>query len=58
MATTIMSSMPFSAALASEERMYGETTWVALRARGSEWSLLSPDEAIEVARAWIERYAK
>jgi hypothetical protein len=50
--------MPYSAALAVEERQYGETVWVALRARGSEWSLLTPDEAIQVAKSWLEKYLK
>jgi hypothetical protein len=56
--TVILSSMPYSAALAVEERQYGETVWVALRARGSEWSLLTPDEAIQVAKSWLEKYLK
>jgi hypothetical protein len=55
---TIMTTMPYSAALAVEERKFGETVWVALRARGSEWSMLTPDEAVSIARAWIEKYTK
>jgi hypothetical protein len=55
---TILTTMPHSAALVVEERQYGGTIWVALRARGSEWSMLTPDEAIQLARAWIEKYSK
>jgi hypothetical protein len=58
MSKTLVTTMPYSAALATEERMYGETTWIAFRARGSEWSLLTPEEAVQVARAWIKRYSK
>jgi hypothetical protein len=58
MAETILTTMPFSAALVVEERRYGDKTWVALRARGAEWSMLTPDEAIEVGRAWIEKYSR
>jgi hypothetical protein len=55
---TIMTTMPNSASLVVEERQYGDATWVALRARGAEWSMLTPQEAIEVARSWIKRYSK
>jgi hypothetical protein len=41
-----------------EERQVGGTTWVALRARGPIWSWLTPDEAVEIARAWLEKYSK
>jgi len=30
--------------------------WVALRARGADWSWLTPKEAAELAREWKERY--
>jgi hypothetical protein len=58
MAETILTTMPNSAALVVEERRYGDKTWVALRARGSEWSMLTPDEAIQVAKSWLEKYSK
>jgi hypothetical protein len=58
MAETILTTMPFSAALAVEERHYGDKTWVALRARGAEWSMLTPDEAIQLAKSWLEKYSK
>jgi hypothetical protein len=34
-----------------EERVIdGDTTWVAVRARGAEWSWLTPAEAAELGR--------
>ncbi len=44
--------------LAVEEHVLGQTVWVALRARGADWSWLTPDEAVELGRAWIEKYAE
>ena len=41
-----------------EERIVqGDTVWVAIRARGAEWSWLTPAEAARVGRHWIERSA-
>jgi hypothetical protein len=39
-----------------QERMVGDVRWVALRARGADWSWLTPQEAVELAREWRERY--
>jgi hypothetical protein len=40
-----------------EERLIdGETTWVAIRARGAEWSWLTPAEAARLGRQWVRRY--
>jgi hypothetical protein len=40
-----------------EERiMNGGTTWVAIRARGAEWSWLTPAEAARLGREWVARY--
>jgi len=40
-----------------EERVIdGDTTWVAVRARGAEWSWLTPAEAAQLGRQWVERY--
>ena len=47
------SSTPF----AVEEHVHGETVWVALRARGADWSWLTPDEAVELGRTWIQKYS-
>jgi hypothetical protein len=42
-----------------EERpIDGETNWVSIRARGAEWSWLTPDEAAAIGRAWVERYGR
>ena len=40
-----------------EEHVHGETVWVALRARGADWSWLTPEEAVQLGREWIEKYA-
>ena len=34
----------------------GDTVWVAIRARGAEWSWLTPAEATALARHWLEAY--
>lgn len=39
-----------------EERLVGETRWVAIRARGAEWSYLTADEAADLGRNWVERF--
>lgn len=40
-----------------EERLvHDETRWVAIRARGAEWSWLTPEEAAAIGRAWVEKY--
>jgi hypothetical protein len=40
-----------------EERIVqGETIWVAIRARGAEWSWLTPAEAARLGREWVEKY--
>ena len=40
-----------------EERVVdGDTEWVAIRARGAEWSWLTPTEAAELGRRWVGRY--
>jgi len=40
-----------------EERVVdGDTTWVAIRARGAEWSWLTPSEAARLGRLWLSRY--
>ena len=44
---------PFSV----EERLIdGETCWVAIRARGAEWSWLTPAEAAQLGQQWVRRY--
>lgn len=39
-----------------EHAVHGETRWVAIRARGAEWSWLTPEEAAAIGRLWVERY--
>ena len=39
-----------------EQTADGETVWVAIRARGAEWSWLTPAEAAHLGRRWVERY--
>jgi hypothetical protein len=40
-----------------EERILdGGTAWVAIRARGAEWSWLTPEEAAHLGQLWVERY--
>jgi hypothetical protein len=34
----------------------GETIWVAIRARGAEWSWLTPAEAARLGQQWVARY--
>jgi hypothetical protein len=36
----------------------GETVWVAIRARGAEWSWLTPEEAAQIGEQWVEDTAK
>jgi hypothetical protein len=50
------STMSHPKPLAVEEHVHGETVWVALRARGADWSWLTPDEAVKLGREWIEKY--
>ena len=40
-----------------QERIVGDVRWIAIRARGAEWSWLTPQEAAELAREWKERYS-
>ena len=40
-----------------EERVIdGDIRWVAIRARGAEWSWLTPAEAARLGQQWVERY--
>jgi hypothetical protein len=40
----------------TEEMTTGGTTWVKLRARGAEWSHLTPEECAAIGSAWFHRY--
>jgi hypothetical protein len=40
-----------------EQRLVGdETRWVAIRARGAEWSYLTPVEAADLGRRLVEQF--
>jgi hypothetical protein len=39
-----------------EEHVHGGTHWVAVRARGAEWSWLTEDDALLLARHWMATY--
>jgi len=55
-----LKSMPqaiSSYSVEEEERILaGGTAWVAIRARGAEWSWLTPAEAAHLGQQWVERY--
>jgi hypothetical protein len=39
-----------------EEHIHGDTRWVAIRARGAEWSWLTPTDALVLAQHWVATY--
>jgi hypothetical protein len=39
-----------------QERVVGDVRWIAIRARGADWSWLTPEEAAELALDWSRRY--
>jgi hypothetical protein len=43
-------------AVSLEEHIHGNTQWVAIRARGAEWSWLTPTDALVLARHWMATY--
>jgi hypothetical protein len=49
--------MSHASPLAFEEHVHGDTVWVAVRARGADWSWLTQDEAVRLARQWLDKYA-
>jgi hypothetical protein len=44
--------------LLDEHLVHGETLWIAIRARGAEWSWLTPDGAAAIGRGWVEKYGR
>ena len=42
--------------VSAEEHVYGDTQWIAIRARGAEWSWLTPNDALVLARHWMATY--
>ena len=49
-------SVAISSYTVEERIVQGETVWVAIRARGAEWSWLTPAEAARLGRQWVEKY--
>jgi hypothetical protein len=49
-------SMSQVGTLLVEEHVRGDTVWVAIRARGAEWSWLTPQEAARLGREWVDKY--
>ena len=39
-----------------EEHIHGDTRWVAIRARGAEWSWLTLTDALILAQHWMATY--
>ena len=48
--------MSHSGFVSVEEHTHGDTQWIALRARGAEWSWLTPTDALVLARHWMATY--
>ena len=48
--------MPQPTPFTVEEHQHGDTLWVAIRARGAEWSWLTPQEAARLGREWVQKY--
>ena len=49
-------SEAISAYSVEERIVQGETVWIAIRARGAEWSWLTPAEAAHLGRQWVAKY--
>ena len=49
-------SEAISAYSVEERVVQGETVWVAIRARGAEWSWLTPAEAARLGQQWVAKY--
>lgn len=47
-----------SSTVTVEELVRGDTRWVAVRARGAEWSWLTPEEAAELGHLWVKQYGR
>ncbi|HEY0182776.1 MAG TPA: hypothetical protein VGC09_08215 [Rhodopila sp.] len=45
-----------SSSYSVEEHLHGDTTWVAIRARGADWSWLTAEEAACLGRDWVAKY--
>lgn len=47
---------PDASHLDCEEYLAGDTLWVRIRARGAEWSWVTPQEAARLGAEWVQRY--
>ena len=47
-------SEAMSAYSVEERIVQAETVWVAIRARGAEWSWLTPAEAARIGQQWVD----
>jgi hypothetical protein len=56
MADELRLPAPASSTIAITEYFLGDICWVAIRARGAEWSWLTPYEAAEIGRQWLNDY--
>ncbi|HEX2940913.1 MAG TPA: hypothetical protein VHO91_07680 [Rhodopila sp.] len=43
-------------AVSVEEHISGDTPWIAVRARGADWSWLTREDALRLARRWMVAY--
>jgi hypothetical protein len=50
--------MSHAPSIAVEEHVHGDTIWVALRSRGADWSWLTPQEAVQLGRQFLEKYGQ
>jgi hypothetical protein len=55
-ATELGDAVASFAEVSIQERVVGDVRWVAVRARGADWSWLTPEEAAELAHEWSKRY--
>lgn len=53
---TTITEVRMTQTLKVEEHVHGGTVWVAIRARGAEWSWLTQEEAARLGREWAARY--
>ena len=51
-----MPQQPITPYSVEERILDGGTAWVAIRARGAEWSWLTPEEPAQLGQQWVDRY--
>ena len=50
--------MPNPSSISVEERQVAGTHLGGTSGAQPEWTWLTPDEAVEIARTWLEKYSK